>query len=403
MATIKIELLTSKTLKKENDRHPIYITVFKDGIPRRKMVGAAFEEEWDDDKKMIKPKGRKDHVEDNIKIEDDFDKYNAVFKVLDRSGNNWHADDVFKEIPTEIPNTFYTQTEDYIKTLEEGSYAYDSANSRLEKIKRYTKVDFSFDSIDKKWIAGFIKHCKTNEKSKTGEKGNSDNTISYAIKFIKKIAKHADAITKDLKDHTVSFDKNIKNKLTSAEMLLISNLAIRPDILKNHARNIFMVQFYFRGMRIGDALRLEWSDIKHGRLVYDSSKTDHPYDMKIVKECTDILNFYKGAGTPYVFPFLRFKESESTVNDFKNEMKNRTMVINRMLKDIAAECGITKTITTHIARHSFASIADQQLGGDMKTLQGLLGHSSREMTEIYIRDVRRIDDLDDAADKVILG
>jgi integrase/recombinase XerD len=62
--------------------------------------------------------------------------------------------------------------------------------------------------------------------------------------------------------------------------------------------------------------------------------------------------------------------------------------------------GIDKNISSHIARHTFASIADKKLGGDLKDLQAMLGHSSRAMTEIYIRDLRKYDEMDDVADKV---
>lgn len=402
MATISLELFTSKKLKKEDDRHPIYITVRQNGIPRRKMVGVAHLTEWDEVNKKIKPKGRKDHVSDNIHIEDEFEKYKTRFRELERSGIPWEAEDVFNTASADKgPETFYQYAEAYLKTLPAGTFTYDGTVSRFEKVKRYAKRDFLLSDIDKNWIAGFIRHCKTNEKSKDGGVGNAKNTINHAIKFIKRVVSFSGDVIKDLNAHNLSYDRNIKNKLTNKEIEAIAKLNIREDILKNHARNIFLVQFYFRGMRIGDALRLEWSDIKNGRLQYDANKTGNSYDMKIVKSCMNILDQYKDTGTYYIFPFLRLKEPGVPTKEFKTELKNRTMVINRNLKEIAKDCGIDKTLTTHIARHSFASIADQQLGGDLKTLQGLFGHSTREMTEIYIRDIRRVDDLDDAADKVL--
>lgn len=402
MATITLELFTSKKLKKEQGRHPIYVTVRKDGVPRRKYVGFASKEEWDEVNKKIKPKGRKDHIEANIHIEDEFAKYVARFRELERAVIPWEADDVFNTTAASSgPVTFYQYADEYLTTLSKGTFTYDATSARYSKVKRYTKRDFLISDIDKRWITGFVTHCKTNEKSRTGETGNATNTINQAIKFIKRVVSYSGNFNKDLNSYSLRFDRNIKSKLTSEEINAISKVEIMDDVLMNHARNIFLVQFYFRGMRIGDALRLEWSDIKNGRLQYDAGKTGNPYDMKIVKPCMDILNRYKDAGTYYIFPFLRYNEPDITLQQFKTEIKNRTMVINRSLKKIAKKCGITKTVTTHIARHSFASIADQQLGGDLKTLQGLFGHSSREMTEIYIRDIRRVDDLDDAADKVL--
>lgn len=401
MATIKIELFVSKKLKKEKDRHPIYITVLKNDIVRRKKVGAAYIEEWDEENKRIKPKGRKTHVADTIYIEDEFDKYSAKFKLLDRAGKDWHPDEVFKESVTEQKDiTFYDVAASYLETIKHKN-SYPNALSRLEKIKRFHPNDFTIPEIDNRWISGFIKHCQTVEKNTKGGLGNTKNTINFAFSFIKTIVNFSDEESHALRKHKLSYDRNIRSKLTAEEIEKIKLLKITKGTLQYHARNIFLTQYYFRGMRIGDALRLEKSDIVNGRLKYDASKTGVQYDMKVVSPCMEIISEYMDEDRHYLFPLLRRIEGKCSRDDFKNELKNRTMIVNRHLKTIAMQCGIDKVVSTHIARHSFASIADQQLSGDLKTLQGLFGHSSRKITEIYIRDLRKTDDLDDAADKIL--
>jgi integrase/recombinase XerD len=403
MPTINLELVTSKILKKEDGRHPIYVTVYKAPHIARKKVGAAFVHEWDPEKQVIKPKGRREHVADTIFIEDEFTYFKAVFTQLDRSGEDWVAQDVFKEEAKKAAVTFYEVAEAYLNTLEFESGTYDGAKARLEKIKRYTKKDFKISDINEAWIMGFIKHCKTKEKNKEGGIGNAKNTINQAFKFIKRIVSFSDTENKALKKLKLSRVKPLKTKLTLEELDAMAKLDINKNTIKYHARNIFLVQFYFRGMRIGDALRLEVSDITGDRLKYDASKTSVDYDMKIVPPCMDILKEYlNGKKSGYVFPLLRANESDIAAKDFKNELKNRTQMVNRYLNEIAISCGIEKRVSSHIARHSFGSIADKQLGGNLKTLQGLFGHSSRAMTEEYIRELRKTDDLDDAADQILL-
>jgi integrase/recombinase XerD len=250
---------------------------------------------------------------------------------------------------------------------------------------------------------GFTKHCKTKEKNKDGGIGNAKNTINQAFKFIKRIVSFSDSENRALKKLKLSRIKPLKTKLTLEELDAMARLEIDPSYIKYHARNIFLVQFYFRGMRIGDALRLEVSDISGDRLKYDASKTSVDYDMKIVPPCMEILKEYlKDKTSGYVFPLLKCNERDVPAKKFRNELKNRVQAINRHLNETAISCGIEKHVTSHIARHSFASIADKQLGGNLKTLQGLFGHSSRAMTEEYIRELRKTDDLDDAADQVLL-
>lgn len=402
MATISLELFTSKKLKKENDRHPIYITVRKGNTVSRKKVGSATVDEWDGPNKRIKPKGRKNHVADTIVIEDEFEKYSAKFKALDRSGKPWTAEDVFKEVAevAEKQETFFQVGEAYLESIRHKN-SYYSAKSRFEKVKRFAVTDFLISDIDNRWIERFIKHCQTEEKNNSGGVGNSKNTINFAFRLIKRVVNYSDTENHHLRKLVLSYDRNIRSKLTLEEINSMRDLVLKPGTLVYHTRNIFLVQYYFRGMRIADALRLEKSDINNGRLTYDARKTGVQYDMKIVAPCMDILNEYMDNDSYYLFPILRRIEGQTSRLDFMNELKNRTMKVNLHLKEIAKACGINKKVTTHIARHSFASIADQHLGGDLKTLQGLFGHSSRKITEIYIRDLRKTDDLDDAADKIL--
>ena len=99
----------------------------------------------------------------------------------------------------------------------------------------------------------------------------------------------------------------------------------------------------------------------------------------------------------YFFKFQYNPKLSAEVNDAikTSHVKSITANINMKLKRIAKRAGINKNVRTHIARHSFANILDSR-NVDIAVIQALLGHSSRAMTEKYLKRVRQSAVLDQA-------
>lgn len=56
---------------------------------------------------------------------------------------------------------------------------------------------------------------------------------------------------------------------------------------------------------------------------------------------------------------------------------------NAYLKELAARLGITKRVTSHLARHTFATTIAYANGVSIGSIQKMLGHAKRSTTEIY--------------------
>jgi site-specific recombinase XerD len=69
--------------------------------------------------------------------------------------------------------------------------------------------------------------------------------------------------------------------------------------------------------------------------------------------------------------------------------------VNAYLKEIADVCGITKKMTFHIARHTFATTVTLTNGVPIETVGKMLGHRNLKTTQHYakILDKKVSDDM----------
>ncbi|CRH72017.1 phage integrase family protein [Chlamydia trachomatis] len=74
---------------------------------------------------------------------------------------------------------------------------------------------------------------------------------------------------------------------------------------------------------------------------------------------------------------------------------------NAYLKEIADICGIKKNLTSHFARHTFATMSLSK-GVPMESVSKMLGHTNIKTTQIYARitNMKVEHDMEQLADKL---
>ena len=194
--------------------------------------------------------------------------------------------------------------------------------------------------------------------------------------------------------------KTEKEKLDATEIQALEALGLEEGSLDWHSRNCFMFSFYCAGIRAGDLLQLRWLNVAGGRLNYQMGKNHKTRDLKLVPQAAAILDLYRSENskpTDYIFPFMSNRKTyagaisqadrDTLPSDMKQklfeEISAKNALINKSLKRLALKAGISKKVSMHISRHSFASVAAQK-GLPSNKVKGLLAHSKLQTTEGYM-------------------
>ncbi len=281
----------------------------------------------------------------------------------------------------------------------QGSGSYRSAKrygQLFNKLVAFHGSELPFDIITVSFLKDF----------ETSMNGLHQNTIYEHFKNFKAALNQAideDLIRADrnpFRRFRIDHVSTNKEKLTEEEIGRLKGLKLDPTTTLGHTLNCFLFAFYCGGIRAGDLITLKWENIEDGNLTYVMSKTRKSKLIKksvpLMPESLAILHNYERPGlssSDFIFGMLDNKMSKLIDREKKfrsgyevkiyNQIASRNTILNKNLKKIAELAGITKPLTFHIARHSFAQYA---LNRDMnpKILQAILGHEKFATTENYI-------------------
>ena len=92
----------------------------------------------------------------------------------------------------------------------------------------------------------------------------------------------------------------------------------------------------------------------------------------------EIVDKYDTAGTPYLLPII-----QDPAKDERRQYKNAAHLVNSHLKRIGKRLGLNIPLTTYVARHGWASIA-QSKNIPISIISKAMGHDSEGTTRIYL-------------------
>ena len=144
-----------------------------------------------------------------------------------------------------------------------------------------------------------------------------------------------------------------------------------------------LLLLYGCGLRIGEALALNRRDAPEGDVLVVTGKGRKQRLVPVLPVVRDAIAAYL-AICPYALP------AEAPLFLGARGARLDPAVAQRQVRRLRVALGLPETATPHALRHSFAThlLAD---GGDLRTIQELLGHASLSTTQRYTEvDASRI-------------
>ena len=379
---------------------PLVLKIFKDGKPSISHTGISlFHADWDSKKKRV----RKTHPNSTK-----FNNYllkklsEANDKAIEVQTSNDHASakTIIKKIKPNSKGSFFKRVEDLAKELKQAG-KYTERNSALASaghLKDFLEnaSDIAFTDITVTFLERYKQYLSNVVKIGKQKKNMSPLTVFNNLAFIRTVFNRA--ITDGVVEQKyypfgktgmdLKVPETAKVGLSSYDVIQIENVVLKNPAY-NHARNLWLISFYFGGMRASDVLRLKWSDFQDNRLHYTMGKNGKPGSLKATEKVAYILEQYKHEKRhedDFIFPELKVLPNLNNKFEVKKLISTEVSAISTLLRRFVAPlAGVTGKLTMHIARHTFGNLAGE-MNISLLMLQKVFRHSTVLTTINYMKN-----------------
>jgi len=236
---------------------------------------------------------------------------------------------------------------------------------------RYKVKDIALTEMKYSFVTDFEHYLFTEARLQT-------NTVSKTIKQLKKIMRICvdnDWLEVNPIDRfKCAYKSPDRVVLDARELDQLANTILLNKTF-DEIRDVFVFCCY-TGFAYSDVFKLKRSDISIGIdgdywIITHRQKTGERESVLLLPKALDILKKY---------------ENHSQCLKRNKLLPVRTnQVYNNYLKDVANRCGIEKNLTSHIARHTFATTVTLSNGVPIETVSKMLGHTKLATTQIYAK------------------
>lgn len=392
MASIKVKYRQSSVVDRDG---VIYYQILHNRIPRQIATDYRVRPgEWDGRRSnvVVEDKSREAIIMSiRNRMRRDIKRLNQIISKLNDSIMDYTADDIvekFKRYTNE--HSFINYMENTIDRLIQNGKIGTAENYRsaLNSFKKFltsqvpeyagnNNMNITLDCISPELMEMYEAWQRSI--------GNIPNTISFYVRIFRAVYKRA--VDENIIDDRKPFrrvytgvDKTEKRALPLGVIRMIKSLDLSLKPKLDHARDIFFLSLYLRGMSFIDLCFLRKSDLKDGAVTYRRRKTGQQLTIAWTKEMQKIIDKYPENESEYLLPII----TKSGINE-RSAYKNACYKINSYLKKIGEMINAPgyQGWSLYYARHSWASLAKSR-GIPVSVISEAMGHDNEKTTQIYL-------------------
>ena len=269
---------------------------------------------------------------------------------------------------------------DYFKKLASKRKAsnHDNWVSALNYLDTFTNGSLKFDELNETFLEEFKEHLLTTKSNRSQKATLSQNS---AVSYFNKVKA---ALKQAYKDGILQHDLNAKVKTikpaeTRREYLTIEEL---NRLVKTPCNNVLLKRAALfsslTGLRFSDIQKMTWGELEFIDeqgcfLNYSQQKTK---GVEVLPISEQAYSFLEGKENPKDMP-----QDKTVFEGLKYSAYH-----NKHLFQWIGAAGITKDITFHCFRHTFATLQLYN-GTDIYTVSKMLGHKDLKTTQVYAKIV----------------
>lgn len=393
--------LLYKKRKDKKGNSPILFRITIDGVRETLSTGiTCMESDWNEAKSRVNP-GIQDAIYKNNLLAALENKALFIYTNLIQASKPITSSIIKAKLTGLDENNVtllvaFKEHEDYVRKrigIEVSEALLIKYQSLKMKVESYLKIqlkrnDILLSKLGHQFVLNFEVFLKTHEKIK-------HNTAVKYIQFLKRITNYSIANewlkTDPFKGYKCSFKQVYRECLTQHEIDLIKAKEFDSTRLE-YVRDIFIFSVY-TGLAYADIKKLTLKEIipdTNGKLWIQTfrTKTKTRVPVLLLKPAIELIN-----------KFQIWREDEKTVRVFPVPSNQK---VNEYLKEIATLCAISKRLTFHIARHSFATTITLNNGVPIESVSKMLGHTNIKTTQIYakVMDTKIAEDMEALSQRI---